>query len=123
MQDPENLKVWKKSHRLTLDVFRATDDPSFPRRWPLINQIQSSVLSVESNIVEGATRGGDAEFLRFARYALSSAFELRTQLRVAAELGYLAPAHYQRHRILIKEVRKMLWSLIETLQRSLRQGP
>ena len=123
MQDPENLEVWKKSHQLTLDVYRTTDAPSFPRRWPLIDQIQKSVLSVESNLTEGATRDNDAEFVRFVRYALSSAFELRTQLLVAKDLGYMKTEDYQRHAGLLEEIRKMLWSLLERLEQSLGRRP
>ena len=112
MQDPEKLQVWQKSHQLTLDVYRATDAPTFPRRFPLIDQLQSSVLSIESNIAEGASRGGRIEFLRFLRYALSSGFELRTQLLVAKDLAYLALGDIQRMNSLLDEVRKMLWSLM-----------
>ena len=119
MQDPENLEVWQKSHQLTLDVYRTTEEPSFPRRWALINQIQKSVLSVESNITEGATRDNDAEFFNFSRYALSSAFELRTQLLVAKDLGYMKPEDHQRQSAQLEEIRKMLWALIESLERSL----
>ena len=122
MQDPENLDVWQKSHQLTLDVYRITDAPSFPRCWALIDQIQKSVLSVESNLVEGATRDTDAEFLRFGRYALSSAFELRTQLLVAKDLGYMRREDYRRQSSLLEEIRKMLWGLIQKLERSLGRG-
>lgn len=115
MQDPEKLDVWHKSHELTLQVHRATDSPAFPRRYPLINQLQSSALSIESNIVEGATRDSRPEFLRFLRYALSSGCELHTQLLVAKDLAYLPLADFQRMDSLLIEVRKMLWSLIVTV--------
>jgi four helix bundle protein len=120
MQIPENLQVWHKSHQLTLDVYLATDSPSFPRRYPLINQIQSSVLSVESNIVEGATRGSKPEFLRFLRYALSSACELHTQLLVAKDLAYMPLEHFGRMDSLLDEVRKMLWSLMGTVEAAMK---
>ena len=123
MQDPHELEVWAKIHELTLDVYRATTDPTFPRCWPLISQIQKSSLSVESNLVEGATRDNDAEFLQFTRYSISSAFELRTQLLVARDLGYLPPAVHFRQTRLLEEIRKMLWSLIETLERALGRRP
>lgn len=121
MQIPENLLVWQKSHQLTLDIYRATDSPPFPRRYPLINQLQSSVLSIESNIVEGATRGGRREFLRFLRYALSSACELRTQLLVAKDLAYLPLEEYKRVDSQLGEVRKMLWSLMNAVSGSMNR--
>jgi four helix bundle protein len=85
--------------------------------------MQKSVLSVESNFVEGATRDTDAEFLRFSRYSLSSAFELRTQLLVAKDLGYLPPAVHDRQAGWLEEIRKMLWSLIVTLEQALGRRP
>ena len=118
MQNPENLDVWHKSHQLTLEVLRLTDDPSFPRRYALIWQIQSSVLSVESNITEGATRGGDREFHRFLGYALSSACELHTQLLVAKDMTYMSMEDFQRLDALVDEIRKMLWSLIKKMDLS-----
>jgi len=122
MQNPENLQVWKKSHQLTLEVYRATDAPWFPRRFSLINQLQSSVLSIESNIVEGATRGGKPEFLRFLRYALSSGCELHTQLLVAKDLSYLPFEQFQRMDSQLDEVRKMLWGLMVAVSDSLGKG-
>jgi four helix bundle protein len=122
MQNPEKLDVWRKSHQLTLEVYRATDAHSFPRRYPLINQLQSSVLSVESNITEGATRGSKPEFLRFLRYALSSGCELHTQLLVAKDLAYLPLAKFQQMNSLLDEVRKMLWGLMVSISRSMGKG-
>jgi len=116
MQDPRNLKVWQKSHALTLDVMRATSVIATRGFFKLIDQIHSSVLSVESNITEGATRGGDVEFGRFARMALSSACELWTQLLVAKDLNLLSPETFARLNSLNDEVRKMLWALIRRLR-------
>lgn len=116
MQNPRNLKVWQKSHSLSLEVFRATREIPARECFSLIQQLQSSALSVESNITEGATRGGDVEFRRFARIALSSAFELDSQLLVARNLDYLSPAEYARMRLLDEEIRKMLWALIRRLE-------
>ncbi len=119
MQDPEKLQVWHKSNQLTLEVYRSTDAPLFPRRYSLINQLQSSVLSIESNIVEGATRGGKPEFLQFLRYALSSGCELHTQLLVAKDLAYLPLGEFQRMDGLLDEIRKMLWGLMTSVAASL----
>jgi len=115
MQDFKNLIVWQKCHSLTLDVYRTTRH--FPGRecFHLIQQLQSSSLSVESNIMEGATRGGDIEFRRFARLALSSACELEGQLLVARDLDYLDPERFTRMSSFCEEIREMLWSLIRRL--------
>ena len=97
---------------MTLDVYRTSLQFPWYECRPLIQQLQSSALSVESNIMEGATRGGDIEFRRFSKIALSSACELEGQMLIARDLGYLDPDTYSRMNLLCEEVRKMLWGLI-----------
>ena len=112
MQNPEDLKVWQKSHQLTIEVFKTTESYPWQRCGVLIRQSQSSALSIESNIAEGATRGGDVEFRRFLKISLGSAGELHTQLLVARDLGHLSPGDFTRQDGLLTEIRKMLWALI-----------
>jgi four helix bundle protein len=115
MQNPEDLKVWRKSHQLTVEVFKATWLFPWQRCGVLIKQSQSSALSIESNIAEGATRGGDIEFRRFLKIALGSAGELHTQLLVARDLGFLGSTAFDRLDGVLTEIRKMLWALIRRL--------
>ena len=76
MQDFKKLKVWQKSHHLTLDLYRITS--SFPRSelYGLTSQIRRSASSVPANIAEGCGRYGNAELTRFLRISMGSASEL-----------------------------------------------
>lgn len=51
MRDFRELKVWEKSHRLVLAVYRAT--ATFPRteQFGLMNQIRRASASIPANIV------------------------------------------------------------------------
>jgi four helix bundle protein len=73
VQSFRNLKVWRKAHVLTLDVYRATR--SFPKEelYGLTSQIRRASMSVAANIAEGACRVGDADFGRFLQIAIGSA--------------------------------------------------
>lgn len=116
MQDFKNLRVWRKSHALTLFIHRTTRDFPAHERFGLAQQLRSSALSVESNIAEGSARGGDPEFRRFAYVALASACELECQLLVARDLGYLSAEAFGGMNGAGEEVRRMLWSLIRRLE-------
>jgi len=119
MQDFKNLKVWRKSHQLTLDVYRITTDFPSRERYGLAQQLRSSALSVTSNIAEGSARCGDGDFRRFLYMGLASACELECQLLIGRDLGLLTPTVYSSVNDVGEEVRKMLWSLIRRLDRSL----
>ena len=76
MKNFRDLKVWEKSHSLTLDLYSATR--AFPpdERFGLISQIRRCSASVPANIAEGCGRRGNGEFHRFLQIATGSASEL-----------------------------------------------
>ena len=118
MQDFKNLKVWTKSHALTLEIYRATLAFPAEEKYGLVSQMRHAAISVESNLAEGTARAGDAEFRRFAHMALGSACEMECQLILARDLGQLPASTFERLNAACHEVRKMLWSLIRRLSGS-----
>jgi four helix bundle protein len=89
MRDFRELKVWHKSHQLTLDIYTATR--GFPREevYGLTSQFRRSSASIPANIAEGCGRTGDAELARFMLIAMGSASELEYHLLLAHDLGFL----------------------------------
>jgi len=122
MQDFKNLKVWKKSHALTLEVYRETLRFPAEEKYGLVAQIRQAAVSVESNLAEGTARSGDPEFRRFAFMALGSACEMECQFILARDLGQLSGSAFERLNAACHEVRKMLWSLIRCLSESSRSS-
>lgn len=84
-----DLEVWKEAMRLARTVFDATQNMPESERFGLQAQIRRSVVSIPSNIAEGAGRGTVAEFRRFLRIARGSLTELDTQLWIAADLKWI----------------------------------
>jgi four helix bundle protein len=82
----ENLEVWKRSARLSADIYKATANL---KDYGFRDQLTRSGLSVPSNIAEGMTREGDKEKRRFLDIAYSSLAEVRTQIYIGIEIGYL----------------------------------
>jgi len=116
MQGFRELKLWKKSHELTLEIYRVSK--SFPRQeqYGITNQLRRASSSVAANLAEGCVRGGDAEFARFAQIALGSASETEYFLLLARDLGFLNSQDYGDLETKVTEVKRMLTSLIHTLK-------
>jgi four helix bundle protein len=116
MKDFRNLKVWEKSHQLTLAVYRAT--ASFPteERFGLTSQMRRAASSIPTNIAEGRGRGGDADFARFLQFASGSAAELEYQILLAHELDFLKREHFEPLSDHVVEVKRMLTSLLQKLK-------
>jgi four helix bundle protein len=75
----ENLGVWKRSCRLSVELYKLLRDFGFR------DQVTRSALSVPSNIAEGYERDSSKEFSRFLKIAKGSCGELRTQLYIGTE--------------------------------------
>lgn len=91
----EELESWKKARKLTNTVYGATASGSFARDFGLKDQIRRASISILSNIAEGFERGGDKEFLQFLAVAKGSCGEVRAQLYVAIEQGYLPQSLFE----------------------------
>ena len=118
MRDFRELKVWEKSHRLTLAIYKITG--GFPRQetYGLATQLRRCSASIPANIAEGCGRSGDAELGRFMLISMGSASELEYHLLLARDLGYLDS---QRYRDLIQrtqEIKRMLSTFITKLRYS-----
>ena len=83
MQDFRQLKVWQKSHTITLDVYAESAKLPPGKGWALESQLTRAAISVPANIAEGCGRAGDRDFRRFLRHSLGSACELEYHLLLA----------------------------------------
>ncbi len=122
MRDFRKLKVWRRSHRLVLEVYNAT--VTFPREetYGLRAQLRRCCASIPANIAEGCGRGGEAELGRFMLIAMGSASELEYHLLLACDLGYLDTRNYQRLSQEAGEIKRMLSTLV-TKVRSTNKKP
>jgi len=116
MKDFRSLKVWEKSHALTLAIYKATE--TFPKQelYSLTNQIQRAAVSIPANIAEGCGKDSDAELKRYFTIAMGSASELEYLLLLAHDLGYLQENIYQSMQNDLVETRKMLNAFIQKLK-------
>jgi len=84
-----DLKAWQSGHKLVVLVYKITKD--FPREetYSLIDQMRRAASSVTSNIAEGFGRRGYKEKIQFYYLAQGSLTELKNQILIARDVGYL----------------------------------
>ncbi|WP_194767833.1 four helix bundle protein [Tamlana sp. I1] len=110
------LLVWQKSMALVTEVYR--DIKNFPHDelYALTSQIKRSATSIPSNIAEGYGRDGTKDYLRFLNIALSSLYELQTQLEIAYNLTYLNEDNFNKLYLNTREIERMLTSFIRKIR-------
>lgn len=108
----EDLDVWKRSARLSADLYKAL---AGLRDFGFRDQITRSGLSVPSNVAEGMERSSIKEKQRFLDIALGSCGELRTQLYVGIEAGYVQRETGKRWIMETREISAMLVGLRNNL--------
>jgi len=112
----KELKVWQKSHKLTLAVYKGT--AIFPKEevYGLTSQIRRACSSISANIAEGCGRGSEAEFAQFLQIAMGSASELESHLLLAHDLEFLKDSAYHQLESDVCEVKRMLAVFIKKLR-------
>jgi four helix bundle protein len=75
-----------------------------------------------SNIAEGFERGGDKEFLQFVSLAKGSSGEVRAQLYVALDAGYIDQQTFSRLSDMATQINRMLAGLMKYLRSSELKG-
>ena len=107
----EDLIAWKKARELTRDVYRATKMDPFRRDFALSGQIRRASISIMSNIAEGFERHRPGEFHQFLSIAKGSCAELRSQLYVAMDVGYLETESFQGLLYSAEELKRIIGGL------------
>ena len=110
----EDLEVWKRSARLSADLYRYFEAS---KNYGFRDQITRSGLSIPSNIAEGHERDTAKDRAKFLSYAKGSCGELRTQTYIGMEAGYIDKDQGNRWLKETRELSKMLYALIKYLQK------
>src|SRR5688500_8380038 len=114
----EDIEAWQRSRELTKSIYKVTSQGTFARDFGLRNQIRKASISIMSNIAEGYERSGNKEFIQFLATAKGSAGEVRAQLYVALDQGYLERAVFDDLSQSIIKISMMLSGLMTYLGRT-----
>jgi four helix bundle protein len=113
----EDLEVWKSARLLVKSIYSATRADSFAKDFGLRDQVRRAAVSIASNIAEGFERHGNVEFVRFLYIAKGSAGEVRAQLYLALDLGYIEKAEFTKIHETVASVSRQLSGFIQYLQK------
>ncbi|OGU30438.1 MAG: hypothetical protein A2057_04680 [Ignavibacteria bacterium GWA2_35_9] len=109
----KNLNVWKLSLNLISEIYRLTKAYPKEELYGLTSQMRRAVVSVSSNIAEGASRRSYFERKRFYEISRSSLIELDTQLEISLKLNYISDGFINELSNLINHIFAMLTKLID----------
>jgi four helix bundle protein len=115
MHNFKELKIWQHSMELAKMVYKSTAQFPANEKYGLTSQINRSVVSIPSNIAEGAGRNSAKEFSQFLSIALGSAFELETQLYLAETFGFIDSSELTKLISHLDQIQKMINSFKKTL--------
>jgi four helix bundle protein len=118
----EELDVWQKALELTKKIYSLTNNGHFRKDFSFSDQIRRASVSVLSNISEGFERGSNTEFIQFLYIAKGSCGEVRAQLYLAQELGYVTAGEFKEAINICKSISSRLSSLISYLKDSRMKG-
>lgn len=116
-----DLEVWKTGHVLVVDIYKLTE--LFPKheQYGLTSQMKRSAASVTANIAEGFGRSGSKEKEQFYLISSGSLYELKDQLLIARDVGYIADRQFLPIAETANKCHAQLNALLKT-HRSLRNS-
>jgi len=114
----EDIEAWQRSRELTREVYTVSNANPFSKDFGLRDQIRKASVSIMSNIAEGFERGGTKEFVQFLSIAKGSCGEVRSQLYVALDQGYVSKKTFSALFAMATEISRMIAGLINYLRKS-----
>ncbi|CAG0939662.1 hypothetical protein BROC_00748 [Candidatus Brocadiaceae bacterium] len=112
----EDIKAWQIARELVREVYRITNSKEFIKDFGLKDQIRRAAVSAMSNISEGFERGTDKEFNQFLNYARGSSAEVKSQLYVALDLGYITENDFNDLYSKCTDISKLIMGFINYLK-------
>lgn len=118
----EDLIAWQKARELTRVIYEVTRQGDFAKDYGLRGQIQRAAVSIMSNLAEGFERGGRNEFHQFLSTAKASCAEVRSQLYVALDVGYIDKSTFEKVLEQAEEVARIAGGLRASVDRQRKDG-
>jgi four helix bundle protein len=111
------LRAFQLGDQVALAIYKQSR--SFPREemFGLTSQLRRAAVSIASNIVEGAARSSEAEYVHFLDTAYDSAREVEYQVSLAFRLGFLPEPAHQELSTLTVETSKVPNGLLHSLRK------
>ena len=112
----EDLEVWQRAKDLTNLIYKYSTEGAFSRDFGLRDQMRRASVSIMSNIAEGFESQTQAMFIKYLGFAKGSAGELRAQLYIAKDQGYISQEIFSEMITLAEICSKQLARFIQYLE-------
>lgn len=90
----EEIEAWQTARELAKMIYSIAEEGKIARDFGLKEQLRRASVSVMSNVAEGFESKTQALFIRYLGIAKASAGEVRSQLYVARDVGYLTEQQF-----------------------------
>ena len=97
------------------EIYLVTEKFPSSELYGLTSQMRRAVVSIPSNLAEGAARKGSKEFKQFLNIAQGSISELDTQIELALLLGFIDKKNHSELMDKLTQISKMLYGLSRSL--------
>jgi four helix bundle protein len=116
----EDLEVFRRAYRLSLEVHRASLELPRIEQFALADQLRRSSKSICANLAEGFAKQSHsvAEYRRYLTVAIGSSDETQLWLRYCVDLGYIEEVAGRRWMAGYVEISRMLQGLYASWSRS-----
>ena len=116
----KKLDVWQESVSLATHIYEVTE--KFPKTeiYGLTSQMRRAIVSISSNIAEGAARTSSKEFSYFLNIAGGSLSELDTQLEIAHNLHFITIEQKQDIDVKMESISGKLAGLIQHVRKKVK---
>lgn len=111
----KKLQVWQESVDLAVDLYKVLQHFPADEKFGIASQIKRSIVSVPSNIAEGAGRHTSKQFVHFLSNANGSACEVDTQLIIANRVGFIEDDLYAEIENRLNKIQRMLYNLADKM--------
>lgn len=113
----EEMEVWQHAMQLCSLIYEMSASGNLNKDYSLRDQLRKSAISVPSNIAEGYERDSKRQMIYFLVIAKGSCGELRTQLHLTKNLGYIESVTYENLLERCESVSKQLKGFINYLDK------
>ena len=114
----KDLLAWKEARILTRMVYDMIRFLPKEEIYCLSAQMRRSVVSIGSNIAEGAGRGSTQDYMHFLYIARGSAYELETQLIYCDDLDFMSKEYSDKLHHQVAKVIYLINRLMEAMKKN-----